>query len=236
MNIETFKNKELGNVRVYMKGEEVWFVAADVCKRIGISNGRDAVSRLDSDEKDMSVLPTRSGNKNLTVVNESGLYSLIMTSRKPEAKKFKKWVTSEVLPSIRKTGSYSVNLSPAEILLKQAQMLVDVERKQKILEENQKVLESRMNTFDNLELENDRQKLNAMVRKYATLKGIAFNQGWKVFRQKYNGAYQANITALQNNFKKANELKRLTLPDFLERTGRLQDSLRVADKMLNGGD
>lgn len=83
-----------------------WFVAADVCDALGIENNRNATARLDDDEKGVRTMDTPSGQQELTIINESGLYSLILTSRKPEAKKFKKWVTSEVLPAIRKTGSY----------------------------------------------------------------------------------------------------------------------------------
>jgi prophage antirepressor-like protein len=87
-----------------------WRVAKDVCEALSIANSRDALIRLDNDEKDDVVLTDAIGRpQNTAVVNESGLYSLIMTSRKPEAKAFEKWVTSEVLPSIRKTGSYGHN-------------------------------------------------------------------------------------------------------------------------------
>ena len=86
----------------------IWFVAADVCEALTISNSRDAISRLDDDEKGVGNADTLGGEQSLTIINESGLYSLILTSRKPEAKRFKKWVTSEVLPSIRKTGGYQI--------------------------------------------------------------------------------------------------------------------------------
>ena len=96
-------------VRVVIdKQGEPWFVAADVCAVLGIANNRDAISRLDDDETDVATTDTPSGQQEMRTINESGLYSLILTSRKPSAKKFKKWVTSEVLPSIRKTGGYSV--------------------------------------------------------------------------------------------------------------------------------
>lgn len=93
-------------VRTIVKGEDVWFVAKDVCEVLDIRNSHDALNRLDEDEKATSVLPTHFGSKEMNLVNESGLYNLIFTSRKEEAKKFKKWVTSEVLPSIRKHGAY----------------------------------------------------------------------------------------------------------------------------------
>ncbi len=83
------------------------FVAADICAVLNVGNPSQALSRLDDDEKGIISNDTLGGKQNMTVVNESGLYSLILSSRKPEAKRFKKWVTSEVLPAIRKTGSYN---------------------------------------------------------------------------------------------------------------------------------
>ncbi len=89
-------------------GEPLW-VAKDICDVLTIKNSRDALSKLDDDEKGVVKTDTLGGTQDLRVINESGLYTLILRSNKPEAKKFKKWVTSEVLPTIRKTGSYAVN-------------------------------------------------------------------------------------------------------------------------------
>lgn len=87
----------------------IWFVAADVCEALAISNVTMAMTRLDADEQALNTIEGISrGNDKANFINESGLYSLILTSRKPEAKRFKKWVTSEVLPSIRKTGGYQI--------------------------------------------------------------------------------------------------------------------------------
>lgn len=93
-------------MRVIMRGDEPWFVAVDVCRVLEIVKPENAYARLDDDEKGTHTVGTLGGQQEMTIINESGLYSLILTSRKPEAKKFKKWVTSEVLPSIRKTGRY----------------------------------------------------------------------------------------------------------------------------------
>lgn len=93
------------SVRVVVVDDAPWFVAADVCVALDIQNPTDALKRLDDDER-ASFNLGRQGEAN--VINESGLYSLVLGSRKPEAKKFKKWVTSEVLPTLRKTGSYSM--------------------------------------------------------------------------------------------------------------------------------
>ena len=96
-------------VRVTGTFDEPRFVAADVCAALGIENSRHAVSRLDDDEKGVVISDTLGGPQELVTVSESGLYTLILTSRKDEAKKFKRWVTHEVLPDIRKTGMFIDN-------------------------------------------------------------------------------------------------------------------------------
>jgi prophage antirepressor-like protein len=104
-----FNHEMFGTVRV-LKGEggEVWFVAKDVCDALAINNPSQAVSYLDEDEQSLITNESLSNsrNPNVKIINESGLYSLILRSRKPEAKKFKKWVTSEVLPAVREHGVY----------------------------------------------------------------------------------------------------------------------------------
>ncbi|MDA1581993.1 phage antirepressor [Bacillus cereus group sp. TH228LC] len=105
--LQVFNNEEFGQVRTVVKGEDVWFVAKDVCDVLEIVNATRSLSRLDEDElHSMKVADSLGRPQETNVINESGLYSLIMTSRKPQAKAFKKWVTSEVLPSIRKHGAY----------------------------------------------------------------------------------------------------------------------------------
>lgn len=94
-------------VRVVMRGDEPWFVANDVCRVLEIGNSRDAIARLDDDERDCVGITDAIGrDRETNVVSESGLYALVFTSRKPEAKRFRKWITAEVLPAIRKTGRY----------------------------------------------------------------------------------------------------------------------------------
>lgn len=102
--LQVFNNEELGQVRTIVQDKDVWFVAKDVCEVLDIKNTTQAVQKLDEDEVTMFNIGGLSGNTN--IINESGLYSLIMTSRKPQAKSFKKWVTSEVIPSIRRDGGY----------------------------------------------------------------------------------------------------------------------------------
>ena len=118
--LQVINNDLFGNIRLIEKSGEVWFVAADVCKALEILNTSDALTKLDSDEKmtlDLTEGQTgRGGPKSLNIVNESGLYTLVMRSRKPEAKEFRRWVTHDVLPSLhetaaskRRSGEYSIS-------------------------------------------------------------------------------------------------------------------------------
>ena len=108
--LQVFNNAMFGNVRIFLEDNEPWFVAKDVCDCLDLSNSRKALSRLEDDEKGVTLSDTLGGKQEMATVNEYGLYSLVMSSRKPEAKEFKRWVTHEVLPSIRKYGSYNMNI------------------------------------------------------------------------------------------------------------------------------
>lgn len=105
--IKLFENP-LFKIRVIMRLGDPWFVAKDACDCLVITNVSQACQALDEDEKGICKVDTLGGSQDMMLVSESGLYTLIMRSNKPEAKVFRKWVTSEVLPSIRKTGGYSV--------------------------------------------------------------------------------------------------------------------------------
>lgn len=108
--IQIFKNDEFGQVRTTTINGEPWFVGKDVADILGYSNPRDAIAKhVDDDDRNTVAIRDGKGNPNQTIINESGLYALIIGSKLPTAKKFKRWVTSEVLPSIRKTGSYTAD-------------------------------------------------------------------------------------------------------------------------------
>lgn len=106
---------EQSAIRVVIVDDEPWWIAIDICRVLGLSNVSKALERLDSDEKrdDLTISNAINKLQSVWAINESGLFSLVLTSRKPEAKRFKKWVTSEVLPSIRKTGSYAIGSNPS---------------------------------------------------------------------------------------------------------------------------
>lgn len=110
--LQVFSNKRLGEIRTMNIDGQPYFVGKDIAEILGYSNTRDALARhVDDEDKNTVVIPDGIGNPNKTVINESGLYSLILSSKLPKAKEFKHWVTSEVLPSIRKTGGYNSQVS-----------------------------------------------------------------------------------------------------------------------------
>lgn len=115
--LQVFKNEEFGEVRSLKIGDEPWFVGKDVADILGYTNSRKAISdHVDDEDKGVTKCDTLGGKQDLTIINESGLYSLILSSKLPTAKKFKRWVTSEVLPAIRKTGGYQIPDNPMDAL------------------------------------------------------------------------------------------------------------------------
>lgn len=140
--LQVFKNQEFGSVRTLVINSEPWFVGKDVAEALGYKNTKDALAKhVDSEDKE--ILKSQNAtlenipNRGVTVVNESGLYSLVLSSKLPSAKKFKRWVTSEVLPALRKTGQYQVKeLSGQELMAKaliEAQSVLAA--KDKVIEE-----------------------------------------------------------------------------------------------------
>lgn len=114
--LQIFKNQEFGELRAILRDGEPWFVAKDVCATLELNNSAQALSRLDEDERNTIILNEGIGNPQKSIVSESGLYSLALGSRKPQAKPFKRWVTHEVIPTIRKHGMYATPETAEKIL------------------------------------------------------------------------------------------------------------------------
>ena len=140
-NIEVFTSPEFGQVRTLTIDGEPYFVAKDVAEILGYSNSRKAIAdHVDEEDKNTVTIRDGKGNPNQTVINESGLYSLILSSKLPNAKKFKHWVTAEVLPSIRKHGAYMTDstleqaLTSPDFLIKLATELKTEKEKRQALE------------------------------------------------------------------------------------------------------
>ena len=241
--ITVFNNDEFGSIRTVTIENEPWLVGKDVAEVLGYTNPSKALAdHVDTEDKLNNETLLSLGQRGGWLINESGLYSLIMSSKLPTAKKFKRWVTSEVLPSIRKTGSYGKPMSELEILQCSINQLVEQERKLKALEAQQGEqvkrrdrIDSRLEVLNGVHIEGTgRDRLNAMVRAYVVKKGISYAEGWKNFKKAYNYAFRTRLGVLLTNYANKNNLKsKPTIPRFLERTNRLDEGLRVAEKMLN---
>ena len=136
--LEIFKNREFGEIRTVTIDGEPWFIGKDVAEALGYGKGKSlnnaVATHVDEEDKGVTEMMTPGGKQNLIIINESGLYSLILSSKLPNAKKFKHWVTSEVLPQIRRTGSYQKRLTPEEIMRIQLGMVDDHENRIEHLE------------------------------------------------------------------------------------------------------
>lgn len=140
-DLQIFNSPEFGAIRTIEKDGEPWFVGKDVATALGYKEATKAArEKVDDEDKGVSKIDTPSGTQEMTIINESGLYSLVLSSKLPTAKKFKRWVTNEVIPSIRKHGAYmtpetleKVLLSP-DTLMQLAQNLKDEQEKRKALE------------------------------------------------------------------------------------------------------
>lgn len=151
--LQVFRNPEFGEIRVVEKDSEPWFVAVDVCDILDLSNPTIAVSRLDNDERAKFNLG-RQGDA--TIVNEPGLYTLILGSRKPSAKAFKRWITHDIIPAIRKYGAYMTPeklkeaiCNPDTIIEICMQLKLEQERRKQVEAENRQI-RPKADYFDNL--------------------------------------------------------------------------------------
>lgn len=147
-SVQVFDSTEFGEIRVLTDNSgDAWFVAKDVCDALGINNSRQALTRLDDDEKGVISNDTLGGAQQMATVSEAGLYALVLSSKKPEAKAFKRWVTHDVLPSIRKHGMYATPSSIEKMLRDPDTMIETLKalkaermRSQALLEDNARLL------------------------------------------------------------------------------------------------
>ena len=146
-NLQIFNSAEFGEIRTVTVNGEPWFVGKDVAEALGYSEPRSAVSKkVDDTDRGVAKMETPSGTQDMTIVNESGLYALIFGSKLESAKRFKHWVTSEVLPSIRKTGSYNLPSTYKEALI---QLVAQIEENERLQIENNE-MKPKADYFDEL--------------------------------------------------------------------------------------
>lgn len=211
----TFSNPEFGSITTIMIDNEPWFIGNEVANLLGYENTRDALKkRVDTEDKNTVAIRdgNHRGNPNKTIINESGLYSLILSSKLPQAKKFKRWVTSEVLPAIRKHGAYltpdkieEVLLNP-DTIIKIATQLKAEQEKNKRLSVTNAALVKETNTWDG------KTVINALVRTFGSrcMNGN-FSYAFNTFYKKLNYGMNINLKSRRTKSTKPNA----ALIDFL---------------------
>jgi prophage antirepressor-like protein len=202
-DLKIFENKKFGKIRTTIKDGEPWFVLKDICESLEIGNSRMVSERLEYDEKGVSIIDTLGGKQEMSIVSESGLYKVIFQSRKENALKFQSWVTKEVIPQIRKTGSYSIapkNLKEALYLAYKQQE--EIEK----LNETNECLEIALNTsikFYTATQYNKKFKMNWNMKKYQKI-GMQMTA--------YCSANRIEIRKCQTNDERFGETNSYPLP------------------------
>ncbi len=217
--IRVFENPEFGSIRTVMIDNEPWFVGRDITTALGYSNNRDAlVKRVDDEDKGVAKCDTLGGVQDLAVINESGLYSLILSSKLSSAKKFKRWVTSEVLPSIRKHGAYMTPetlekaiLNP-DVMIQICQNLKEEQEKNRLLKMTNDALVGEISTW------NWRAVINSIVR------AMAFNR----FSRKFGIAWSNYYKTLQYKAGIALKMRKKSSLDGLCGESEIKEAVRVA--------
>lgn len=248
-DLQIFNNPEFGEVRWIELDGKPYAVGNDIAGALEYARPYEAVTAHCHGAVTYRVTDSLGREQDTKVIPEGDIYRLIVKaadqSKNPEikakAERFESWIFDEVIPTIRKTGTYTAPCTPTEALLQTVQALVNQERQIKELQagrlEHQQKLETLGHRVDNMDAVNTigdmKQRLNNMIRKYARQRGILYSVAWSEFKQAYNTAYHTNIELLILNYKKDRGLKKVTIPQYLLAKDKLEDGIRVADKMLN---
>lgn len=210
--LQIFNSEEFGNVRSLMIDNEPWFVGKDVAVALGYKNSKNVVpTHVDEEDKLSTQIEYAGQKRNVTVINESGLYSLILSSKLPSAKKFKHWVTSEVLPTLRKTGSYAkVPTDPRELLMltikahEQTAQRVDVlEEKVSDLEKSTTIDSSQQYTLERIAKTTVISALGGIdSRAYQLMSRKLFSNIWRDYKKYFKlGSYRDTLKTDYENAK-----------------------------------
>lgn len=212
--IKVFENNNFGEVRTLKKENEILFVAKDVCEALDLSNPTVAVGRLDYDEVAKLNLGGKVGETNL--VNEYGLYNLVLGSRKPEAKKFKRWITHKVIPEIRKTGQYiSKPNSVEDLIIMQAESVKELKQK---VDHQEKQIETIKGAIIHTD-EDWRNWVNQQIN------SIAFrNKNYREIRKQ-------SYDILENRARCRLDVRLNNLKDRLEQAGAKKSKIKQVNKL-----
>ena len=238
--MKIFKHPQFGNLTVIQKEDnKLWFIGKEVAEKLGYKNVRDAIYKhVDNDDKGVANRDTLGGTQKMTIINESGLYSLILSSKLPSAKEFKHWVTSEVLPSIRKNGAYirnQENMTPAEIV---ARGLIAA---QKIINEKEKeiaILNGRCGLLTQA-VDDKQDIINAISRNVpAPTKRMMLNRvmrrrspelaqsRWSYLYARFDEIYHKNVKIRMKNYNaEPGHRKCYSILDFIEKVLNMLDEL-----------
>jgi prophage antirepressor-like protein len=248
-NIKLFENPEFGQVRVIVQeNNEPLFCLADICRVLDISNSRNVVSRID--EKGVRSIDTltNGGVQSLNFISEQNLYRVIFQSRKEGAIRFQDWVFNEVLPSIRKTGSYSVKpMTTLEMLAVQVQAMVELERKQREYDNALQGLSQDVDELKRVRVEAEQQLkalplseektpekslravVNELARQYQRLTGCEYSEVWnKAYKDLYY-KYGISVNGIKEAKKGESKLSKL------ERKGHLEEVKIILSEMIRDG-
>lgn len=197
--VETYTSKEFGSVRTITKDNEPWFVASDIAKALGYRMASDLARRIDEDDKGTHIMSTQGGEQAMLIINESGFYSAILGSKLESAKRFKHWVTSEVLPSIRKNGGYIANqeqMTPEQIVANALIVANNI-----ILQKDRQIeeMKPKADFFDAVADSKTAISMNE-VAKVLNIKGYGRNNLFEFLRQegildRFNVPYQKYVDA-----------------------------------------
>lgn len=238
--MKVFKHPQFGNLTVIKKeDDELWFIGKEVAEKLGYKDTPKAVkAHVDTDDKGVGILPTPGGTQQMTIINESGLYSLILSSKLPSAKEFKHWVTAEVLPSIRKNGAYirnQENMTPEQLVaagLIAAQKIIESKEKEIALLNGRcglltQAVDEKQETIDaisrNVPSATKRMILNRVMKRKS--KDLIQNR-WSVLYREFENVNHMNLNLrLEKYNKEPNHKKCPTKIDYIDNVLHQMDEL-----------
>lgn len=218
-NIVKLFDYNQSQLRTLVIDNEIWFIAQDVCGILEVKNNRDALSRLDDDEKmelgreSIVGLTDDPNTVRLSAISESGLYSLVLSSRKPEAKPFKRWVTHDVIPAIRKHGKYEIEVKPVDpldLMIAQIEQLKQIKADQELIKQQMELEARRLDDIEYAQkhLDGELDRIFKPDGDYYTIRGYAKLKGFEI-----NLADANRLGRLASRHSKEMGIKQDKLPD-----------------------
>lgn len=234
--IEIFKNPEFGEVRTLTIDNEPWFVGKDVAEALGYAEPRSAVSKkVDDTDRGVAEMETPSGKQNMTIINESGLYALIFGSKLDNAQRFKRWVTSEVLPTIRKTGGYVNNdelfidtylpFADEQTKLLFSTTLKTVRNQNQLIESQKKEIKHKQEVIngltDDIDIYTKRDVINRICRRRSGNYASRYKELYKCFKETFHIDLEKRCDGY--NLKQPKKKDKLTVIKYAEQFNHIDD-------------